>query len=104
MRKSLMIAFFLFIYSIKEIDNSQIQSHSKNINNKCLFTLSDGNIADLSMLRRNTDYTFTVGRYIYKANFCGNQIDRCSGLEIPASIYIRCKTLKKIFKIKKNSF
>ena len=55
----------------------------------CTYTFNDNTSVDLLPLRRDKDYTFPVGRYIYKGNFCGTQHDKCSGLEIPAPIYIR---------------
>ncbi len=84
-----LLLFFLFLTNmIQKIENSQIQMLSDS-NSDCIYTLSDGNIVDLSMLRRYHDYTFTIGRYLYKANFCGNMIDTCSGLNVPAAIYIK---------------
>ncbi len=86
--KSLMVIFLFFVYFTQRFKSSHIQLQTQQTSS-CVFSLSDGNMVDLNVLRSNTDYMFPVGRYIYKANFCGTQNDRCSGLLIPASIYIK---------------
>lgn len=72
---------------------------SMDSKSSCLYTFSDNTSVDLSPLRKEKDYIFPVGRYIYKGNFCGPQVDKCSGLNLPASIYIRRKQNR--YKIKK---
>lgn len=80
----ILFLFFIFQTTLQ----SQI-STSNNGSTNCLYTFSDNSQVDLSPLRKEKDFTFPVGRYIYKGNFCGSQIDKCSGLNLPASIYIR---------------
>ena len=87
--KFLIHTYFLILF-IQIIWGSKITSLLK-LEKPCSYTFNDGTSVDLSPLRRDKDFTFPVGRYIYKGNFCGTQIDKCSGLELPASIYIRRK-------------
>lgn len=85
--------FLLTIAFLQKIKTSEILLQTlTGSDNNCVFTLKDGNMVDISSLKKlNGDYTFEFGRYIYKANFCGTQISRCSGLMIPASINIKRK-------------
>jgi len=84
------ILIIITLAKITLINSSQITS--LNLYEKpCIYTFSDNTSVDLSPLRKEKDFTFPVGRYIYKGNFCGSQVDKCSGLNLPASIYIRRK-------------
>ena len=70
------------------------ESQITHLNEKsCTFKFEDNTSVDLSPLRRETDFTFPVGRYIYKGNFCGPQKDKCGGLQLAGSIYIRRKNI-----------
>ena len=97
------IILFFICYLINKIENSEIKTQNQN---SCIYHLSNGSLVDLSSLRKSSDYIFPVGRYIYKANFCGNLIDKCGSMEVPASIYIKRKInkIKIIFLIKNKNF
>lgn len=86
------INLFALLSLINEIKNSQIQLQTltHNNNNNCIYELKDGSVVDIGTLKKSyQDYSFVIGKYVYKANFCGTQVERCSGLAIPASINIR---------------
>jgi len=55
----------------------------------CKYTLSDGNKVDFLNLRRTSDYLFSIGRYEYKANFCGPLVMPCVGSLTPAAIFLK---------------
>lgn len=57
----------------------------------CKYTLNDNSQVNLSSLRRSVDYTFQIGRYSYKANFCGTLEERFPGSAAPAAIFIQSK-------------
>jgi hypothetical protein len=87
--KNLHIITILILLAQLTIINSSKITSLTTFEKPCLYTFSDNTSVDLSPLRKEKDFTFPVGRYIYKGNFCGKQVDKCSGLSLPASIYIR---------------
>ena len=60
-------------------------------NKKCEFDMIDNVKYDLSKLRKESgDYTNTVGRYTYKANFCGPLYSKCVTMpNTPAAMFLR---------------
>jgi hypothetical protein len=56
--------------------------------------MNDGTKIDFRHLRKNEmDYTFAVGRYEYRANFCGSLVHGCLGSTTPAAIFLNSNSL-----------
>ena len=57
----------------------------------CEYEMSDNIKYNLSKLRKTTsDYSTTLNRYSYKANFCGPLISQCvTSPDCPAAMYVR---------------
>ena len=60
----------------------------KTENSFCVYNLNNGLKADLNTLKSQVDYTNSIGRYVYKGNFCGPMKISCNG-PANAGIYIR---------------
>ena len=60
-------------------------------NKTCEYEMIDNVKYDLSKLRKETiDYTNIIGRYTYKANFCGPLVNKCVTLpDTPAAMFLR---------------
>ncbi len=90
------IATILGIISLvclfSQVYTSTSQVKISNENQLCVYTLANGNKVDVTRLRNEKeDYRFDVGRYSYRANFCGPLIHGCTYSITSAAIFLKCK-------------
>lgn len=87
MKVKLMFTIFPLLLSISFIN----LINSQNLTNLCELEMIDRSIYDLSKIRKTpTDYYVIMGRYTYKANFCGPLNDQCvTSPKCPAAMFLR---------------
>jgi fructose-1,6-bisphosphatase len=86
-RQIKLIGLFFFFISLNNVKSSNLKI--SNENEPCIYSMNDGTKIDFRKLRKNTiDYIFVVGRYEYKANFCGPLVHGCIQSLTPAAIFL----------------
>jgi hypothetical protein len=87
MKVKLSFPFFTLLLSL---NLSELVS-SQNTNNPCEIEMIDRTIYDLSKMRnQHADYNVFMGRYTYKANFCGPLNNQCiTSPKCPAAMFLR---------------
>ena len=77
------ILIFLCLLLLSIVDAQKIDN--------CEYEMFDKIRFSLSKLRKTTsDYSTTLNRYSYKANFCGPLISQCvTSPDCPAAMYVR---------------